>query len=364
MRAPHALAARLLTAQLVVIAIAGVTLVTTVLLVAPGLFTHHLEEVGENSPAVQEHALEAFEYSVGYALLAAMAAAVTAAVLLSWFWTRRVSRPIEQLAAAAGSVAAGRYDVAAPAAGFGRELAELSSSFRAMAARLAATDAARGRLLADLAHEIRTPLATLEAHIDGLEDGVVEPSRHAFATMRAQVTRLGRLSDDIRQAADAQEHALQLRPRPVAVADILDSAASSAAARYRSAGVELRRPQADCGNVLADPDRIHQVLTNLLDNALRHTPASGSVTVSCERGHRGHTVVVEVSDTGDGIPVDQLQSVFERFHRVDSSRRSDAGSGLGLTIARAIVIDHGGTLTAHSAGPGRGTTMRITLPTA
>jgi signal transduction histidine kinase len=364
MRRPTSLAARLLTAQLVVIVIAGVTLITTILLVAPGLFTHHLAEIGENSPEVQAHAEEAFEYSVGLALLAAVTAAVAAAGLLSWFLTRRVSRPIEDLAAAAGCVAAGNFDVAVPRAGFGRELLALSTSFQGMAAQLAATDAARGRLLADLAHEIRTPLATLEAHVDGLEDGVVPPSEQTYATMRAQAARLRRLSDDIRQAADAQEHALKLHPQPVAVVDLVRTACAGAAARYQAAGVDLRAVAHACGAADVDTDRMQQVLTNLLDNALRHTPAGGSVTVSCDGPGRGGMVVVEVADTGEGIPADQLQAVFDRFHRVDESRRASpaGGSGLGLTIARAIVVDHGGTLTAHSAGPGQGTTMRITLP--
>ena len=189
----------------------------TIVLIAPGLFMYHLEMTGEDSPVVQQHAQEAFETSVGLALLAAAAVAVLAAILLSWFLARRVSRPIADLAAAAETVAHGNFGVSVPDSGFGSELATLSASFRDMAQDLATTDEARARLLADLSHEIRTPLATLEAHIDGLEDGVLPPDAHSFEVMRGQVRRLQRLASDVKLAAEAQEHALHLEKRPTPV---------------------------------------------------------------------------------------------------------------------------------------------------
>ena len=340
--------------------VAGATLMVTVLAVAPGLFLNHLAMTGEDSPIVQQHALEAFRSSAGLAFLAAASAAVVAAVMLSWFLSRRVSRPVEELAAAAEAVAEGHYDITVPDTGFGPELGALSSSFQRMADDLAVTDAARRGLLADLAHEIRTPLATLEVHIDGLEDGIVAASPETYGVLRDQVARLRRLAADIKLTAAAQEHALELHPRTLQVADILQAACDAAGPRFAAAEVTLRLTSEPFA-VTVDPDRIQQVLANLLDNALRHTPAGGCVTVTATAAEDG--VMVRVADTGDGIPAAELEAVFQRFHRLDPARASQGGgSGLGLTIARAIVADHGGSLVAESPGPGGGTTLVLRLP--
>jgi signal transduction histidine kinase len=328
------------------------------------LFLHHLEMTGEDSPTVQLHAREAFENSVGLALLAAASVAVVAAILLSWFLARRVSRPISSLAAAAESVAHGNYEVAVPETGLGTELHTLSSAFQDMANSLATTDDARTQLLSDLSHEIRTPLATLEAHIDGLEDGVVAPSAETFDVMRSEVRRLLRLASDVRLTAQAQEHALDLRLQPVAVGNLVNTACALHEPMYHDKGVELRNA---CGHsthmVAADPDRMQQVLANLLDNALRHTPAGGQVQVGCEQ--RASLTEITVADTGDGLAASDLERIFNRFQRLDGARTTDnAGSGLGLTIARALVQDQGGDLFAVSEGPGYGSTFTIRIPTA
>lgn len=351
------LATRLFTAQLVVIATIFAALLVTILVVAPGLFRHHLAMTGEESPSVQQHAQQAFESSVGLALVAAAVVAVLAAVALSWFLARRVSRPIESLADAAESVARGQYDVSVPDGSFARELSTLSTSFHQMADDLATTDEARTRLLSDLAHEIRTPLATLEAHIDGLEDGVVADDAASYDVMRHQVRRLQRLAADVRLAAAAQEHALNLRVEQVRVSDVLQTACATAAARYAERGIHLGCEERADGTVLVDPDRIQQVLGNLLDNALRY--ANERVDLTC--GEAAGWVVIAVSDDGPGIPSSELEAVFTRFHRVDPSRTGE-GSGLGLTIARAIVAAHGGTLTAVSPAGTGGTTMVVRLP--
>jgi signal transduction histidine kinase len=357
------LATRLMGAQMIVILVGGITLLVALSLIAPGLFAMHLERTGEDTPGVQQHAQQAFTSSMAIALGLAGITAITAAGVLSWVLSRRVAQPISELSTAAEQVAAGRYDVTVADPGFSRELATLAASFQDMADRLERTDTARAQLLADLAHEIRTPLATLAAHVDGMEDGVVPADPAAYQVMRDQVRRLQRLASDIREAAAAQEHALELHPTVIGVDRLLNGAAAAAEARYRAAGIALHcDPDPACGTVRADPDRIGQVLGNLLDNALRHTPAGGQVVMDAAPGPRD-TVVIEVADSGEGIPVDQLEAVFDRFHRVDPARAGrGGGSGLGLTIARAIVAEHGGTLTAHSAGPGGGATFRITLP--
>jgi signal transduction histidine kinase len=183
--------------------------------------------------------------------------------------------------------------------------------------------------------------------------------------MRDQVGRLRRLAVDVREASAAEEHALSLHPEAIDPADLAGSAVEFARPSYQAKGVALELISRSPGVLTAvDPARLQQVLGNLLANALRHTPPGGRVTVTVA-APTPRTVRIAVADTGEGIPVDQLETIFTRFHRADPSRTSGDGSGagLGLTIARAIIAGHGGTLTATSAGPGAGSTFTITLPT-
>ena len=365
-RQPARLAVRLISAQALVIAVGAVTLLVTAVVVAPGLFRDHLARVGVDSPEVAHHAEQAFASSFAISITLATAASLIAAGLVSWVLVRRIARPVEALADAAELVASGTYTVTVPQDSFSSELAQLSASFAHMADRLATTEMTRTRLLADLAHELRTPLATLEAYIDGLEDGVVLATNEAYGTMRGQVARLRRLSTDLREAAAADEHALHLAPIDLDAAAAATEAVAAAKPRYLAKQVDLDLVAARTGLLVhADPGRLQQVLANLLDNALRHTPSGGHVRVVATSAASSR-VSIAVSDDGDGIPADQLVFVFDRFHRVDASRTTSdgSGSGLGLTIARAIVSDHGGTLTAASDGLGRGSTFVVTLPAA
>ncbi|MEO7979926.1 MAG: ATP-binding protein [Sporichthyaceae bacterium] len=361
-RTPTGLAGRLMTAQVLVIAVGAFTMVAAIALVAPGLFRAHLARTEEGSPQVLRHAEAAFTSAFAISLSIATGAALVTAGLVSWFLVRRVAHPVEQLAHAADLVAAGSYRVEIPVANFSSELERLSDAFSHMAGRLADTDAARSRLLSDLAHELRTPLATLEAFIDGIEDGVVPDDATARTTMRAQLARLRRLATDVRETAAAEEHALGLVLAPCDAGAIGEAAVSAARPRYQAKSVNLEFERPAACTVRADQERLHQVLANLLDNALRHTPSGGHVqlTVASDTTH----VRFQVRDDGEGIPPDQLETVFQRFHRADPARISSdgAGSGLGLTIARAIVADHAGTLTASSAGPGHGAVLTVTLP--
>ncbi|MFZ1669432.1 MAG: ATP-binding protein [Candidatus Nanopelagicales bacterium] len=359
------LTTRLFAGQLIVVFVGAATLLLTAAIVAPRVFADHLARSGEDTPGVQLHVRNAFESSFALSMLVATIAAGIAAGFLSWFLARRVARPISELAAASESVAAGNYQVAVPRPAFGQELSALSLAFGEMADQLASTDATRARMLADLAHELRTPLATLEAYIDGVEDKVVPASPESFATMREQVTRLRRLSNDLREAAAAQEGALHVQLTAQPIQPIVSKAVAGGEPRFAAKSVNLVNSGIVGEGVLvaADGDRLQQVLANLLDNALRHTPSGGSVRVHCTTTPTA--VEIRVIDDGDGIPAEHLDSIFERFHRVDESRafdRDGGGSGLGLTIARAIVIDHHGTLTATSAGTDTGTTIRMQLP--
>jgi signal transduction histidine kinase len=341
------------------------TLVLTAILVAPGLFHEHLTHVGVESPAVQAHAEEAFATSFAISVAVASVTALIAAAVASWFMVRRVSRPVEELAVAARSVAAGRFEVDVPDAEFSSELHLLAGSFADMAQRLAETEASRSRMLADLAHELRTPLATLEAYIDGLEDDVLPKDAASWSTMRDQVARLRRLSGDLREAAAAEEHALGIVLTPLDARNVGEAAVTAAQPRFHAKGVTLDYAQADAPcRIRGDDLRLQQVLANLLDNALRYCDPGDRVDVVVDQV--GSTVRFRTIDTGGGIPTDQLGLVFDRFHRVDPSRLSadGGGSGLGLTIARAIVTEHGGAITATSEGLGQGATFVVSLPSA
>ncbi len=357
------LATRLMLAQVLVVAVGAITPVIAAALLAPRLFHLHLMQAGVKHNAVAQHAEAAFQSAMGIAVMLGVLMSLVAAGIVSWFLVRRIASPIEQLAHATHDVAAGLYDVDIPATAFSIELDDLASSFQGMAQRLAAAGATRTRMLADLAHEVRTPLATLQAYIDGLEDGVIRRDAAAWNTMRQQIDRLRRLADDIRVVAQAEEQQIDL----VAMdgCDAVHAAVQAAIPRFEDKGVALQlRVCAEPCRINGDAMRLQQVLANLLDNALRHTPAGGNVAV--DGSEVDGRFVVTVTDNGEGIPADQLDSIFERLHRVDASRvnADGSGSGLGLTIARAIVQAHGGSITAASGGLGAGTCFTVFLPLA
>lgn len=360
-RPPPGLAARLLGAQLIVVIAGSLTLALVALWVAPRFFTVHLDHAGETDPVVRGHAEQAFSYALGVSLAVAASVSVGTALVVSALVVRRLTTPVVELAAAADQLAAGNYRVDLPKPHLGEEFDRLASAFTRMGDRLAGTEQVRRRLLSDLAHELRTPLGTLAAHVDGLEDGVVPASEATWQTMRDQLDRLQRLTGDLSQLSAAEEHALHLDLQPADLTQIVHAAVEAARPRFQAKGVTLTYQAAGAIPILVDPVRLHQVLGNLLDNALRHTWPSGTVRVltTTDKG----TASVRVDDDGAGIPIHELEAVFSRFHRVDTARaRNDGGSGLGLTIARAITAAHHGTLTASSSGPGTGSTFTVQLP--
>ena len=295
--------------------------------------------------------------SIGIALLAAVAAALT----VTWYFTRRVQRSIGSVAAAATGIAAGHYLARVPDPGLGTEFATLANTYNQLADRLEATDVTRRRMLADLAHEMRTPLATIDAHLEGIEDGVRLADASTLGIIRNSTSRLRRLAEDIRAVSNAEEGRLQINLRRVDAGTLAIAAVTSAEHRYDARQVSLEIQVDTHRQVLADPDRLGQVLSNLLDNSLRHTPQRGTVKVRCTDD--GAWVAFAVSDTGEGIAAEHLDHVFDRFYRVDSARdRSHGGSGIGLSIAKALVEAHGGHISAASPGTGRGATFTVRLP--
>ncbi|MGE5830086.1 MAG: sensor histidine kinase [Micromonosporaceae bacterium] len=359
------LAGRLFAAQALVVLTGAVTLGLIATAVGPAIFRGHLRQVsGDVDAETTRHVEEAYASANAVSLGVALFAALAAALAVSAYVARRVAHPVGQLATAAVDVAEGRYEALVAAPGMGREFDTVAEAFNAMAARLADVEATRRRLLADLGHELRTPVATIEAYVDAAEDGVSVAEEDTWAVLRTQTGRLRRLAEDIAAVSRVEEHQLDLHPQPVPAANLVGAAVAAAQPRYAAKKVTLQeRIGGDAGEVHADAERMGQVLGNLLDNALRHTPPGGQVTVAVDRDGAG--VRFTVTDTGEGIPAEHLPHVFERFYRADPARdRGHGGSGIGLAIVRAIVAEHGGRVTAASDGPGAGARFTVTLPPA
>lgn len=362
-RRRRGLAGRLFAAQILVVLAGGVTLGLVATVVGPAIFGRHLRQIsGQVDAATTRHVQEAYAAASAISLGVALLAALAAALAVSAYLARRVAQPVSQLALAAADVADGHYATRVVTPGLGREFDTVATAFNTMAARLADVEATRRRLLTDLGHELRTPLATIEAYVDAAEDGVTVAGEDTWTVLRTQTARLRRLAEDVAAVSHAEEHQLDLHRRRMRVSDLVDAAVAAARPRYGSKGVMLHaRAGARLPDIDADGQRMGQVLGNLLDNALRHTSAGGTVTVAADPDPAG--VRISVTDTGEGIAAEHLPHLFERFYRADSARdRDHGGSGIGLAIVRAIVTDHGGRVTASSAGPGAGATFAIILP--
>jgi len=359
------LAGRLFAALgLVVIAGAG-TMLVAVLLIAEPAFHSHLRQV-EPAMSDQAHALvdEAFANGVLIALAVGVVIAVVAASVVTWLVAKRLATPVAEAAEAAYRIADGEFEIRLEQPGLGPEFDQLTTAFNLMARRLATTEQTRRRLLADLAHELRTPLASMQATIEAISDGILPSDPTTLATLTEQSQRLHRLVGDLSAVSRAEERQLNLHPVLVPLKDVVLGAVTAVGARFDAKGVSLIADHGDdVGQVLVDPDRMAEALGALLDNALRHTNKGGTVIICTNRqDNRCHVVV---KDTGEGFDPDLAAQLFERFYRGDSSRTvNGAGSGIGLTIAKAIVQAHHGQLRGHSDGPGTGARFEITLPIA
>ena len=288
-----------------------------------------------------------------------VAAAVALAVALaaSWFVSGQIVRPLGRLATAARAMARGdrsaRSGVRAPG-----ELGDLGRAFDTMVAEVSRAEQARRNLTADVAHELRTPLAMLRAGLEELRDGFADPDPARLTSLHDQTLRLGRVVDDLAELAAAESAALSLRLADVDLAALARAELASHAPRLEAAGLAARAELAEGVVVRADADRLHQAVGNLLDNAARYLRAGDSVTVRVFT--TGGEAVVQVADSGPGIPNDALPHVFDRLWR-GRSRRDVAGSGIGLAVVRELVTAHGGTVEAAS-GPAGGATFTIRLP--
>jgi signal transduction histidine kinase len=363
------LSVRLFAAMGLVVAAGAGTLLIVALLIAPQIFHDHLQMALGTIPATtQQHVDEAFTRAMLLSLGIAVAVAVIAALSVTWLVTRRIVAPVTDLAAAAQNLAHGNTDTRVPDPGLGPEFAALAAGFNTTAARLAQTERVRQRMLADLAHELRTPIASIEATVEAVADEILPADDTAWATLTDQTARVSRLIADMAAVSHVEERALTMNPAIHRLGELVDRAAAAIRARCAANGVSL---VVDIGpgtpSVSVDSDRFAEALGNLLDNALRHTPAGGTVTIATGLVQRWGTPTahLRITDTGKGFESAEAERLFERFYRSDAARTGGtAGSGIGLTITKAIINAHHGIITAHSDGPGRGATFDITLPPA
>ncbi len=353
---------RLLLAQALVLVAVGVTTWVVALVVGPPLFRDHLHQAGvPHNSNEQYHAEQAFQHATALSIAVAITVAATTAFVVTAYLSRRLQRSVTELSAAASAVAEGRYDIRVSTPQLGDEFDGLAVAFNRMADRLQAVESTRRQLFSDLAHEIRTPVSVLEAYLEAVEDGVKTLDPPTMSILREQTGRLVRFSADTAALARAEEAHVAIAPEWVDAGELVSAVSAAIADRYAAKHVTLDTRAPAAGRLWADGQRLSQVLINLLDNALRHTPSGGHVTLAAIRN--GNDVTFTVTDDGDGIAAEHLPHVFERFYRADSARdRGRGGSGIGLAIAQALTEAHGGHITAASQGPGRGTTFTVALP--
>ena len=296
--------------------------------------------------------------------LALVAAAVLLVVSagLSFPLANRLVRPIRTLAGATHRLASGRYDTRVPV-NSSDELGRLGRDFNALALALEKNEEARRRWVADISHELRTPLAVLRGEIEAIQDGIRQPTPEALASLHSEALHLGRLVDDLYQLALSDVGAMTYRKENLDPAQPLAGAVEAFRAEFERKGIrlDLRLSEGRGGIFIhGDPERLHQLFANLLDNSLKYTDSGGRLEVTL--GAEGGGAVVRFSDSAPGVPEADLERLFERLYRVEGSRsRATGGAGLGLAICRNIVEAHEGKITARPSSTG-GLTIEIELP--
>jgi histidine kinase len=322
-------------------------------------------EIGAPATAPQQGGTatqrERFQVVVDQSLLISAFAALAATVIVSLFVSRRIVEPLQELSFTSRRLARGHYHERTSIRS-DDELADLSDSINQLAEALEQTEQRRLALLADVAHELRTPLTTIEGYMEGLIDGVIAPEDHIFAMIQHEAVRLKWLIEELALLSRAEAGQLRVTPRPADLPKLLENVAAQFLPQFTAKHVRLQvKLPPDLPTVVADPDRLEQIMINLLANALRYTLAAGIVTIFAET--HDFFVQIGVRDTGIGISTEHLPHIFERFYRVDKSRaRHSGGTGIGLTITRHLIYAQGGEIWVESDGSGQGTTFYITLP--
>ncbi len=365
MKAPTSLRSRLAISHLLVVAAGALTVLIVAAAITPRFLRSHLSDMspimGGMTAQMTAELEDQLEVAFAQVLAVAVPVSFVAALGAAFLASRRLLTPIDAVRSNVRRLAQGRYDarVQPPVE---EELAALAADINHLAETLEHTERRRMRLLNDVSHELRTPLTTIEGYMEAILDGVIAPTPEIHATLLKESRRLKRLANDINLLSRAEEGALELDLRPVDVTTMITSVLTRLAPQFDDAEVSATIDVSPAAMVMGDHDRLVQVFTNIIGNAISYTPAGGAVTVSWKVVD--DTVCIDVADTGRGIDDTDIDRIFERFNRVGQSSTSAVGTGVGLTIARSIARLHGGDVTVVSDGPGRGSVFTITLSAA
>jgi signal transduction histidine kinase len=302
-----------------------------------------------------------FQLTTRRALWLAGFTAGAAGLLLAILLLRQTTSPLRRLEAATRRIAEGHLDERVRVDS-SDEIGRLAASFNDMAATLESAERAKQQMIADISHELRTPLSAVRSALEGLRDGLIEPSQATFTALHNRLLLFTRLVNDLHQLTLADAGQLSIERRPTPIGEVLEGIVDTVGAEVEDAGIVWEEdidPQLPTLDL--DAHRIEQVFLNLLSNAIRHTPSGGTIRLSARR-EAEDGIVVSVCDTGPGLRPEDLERVFERFYRADASRSSDdGGAGLGLSIAKVLVEAHGGRIWAENA-PRGGACFHVALP--
>lgn len=361
---------------LLVVFIGGVVLITAASLSVPAAFERHLVSMNEivisgniagNNEQMVSDLFSQYNKAVLEAVTYAALAALVGAVLASFLISRQVVTPTLRMMSLSKRIAEGEYEerLSLPdgqQAGQIDELGRLALSFNQMADKLEKTETMRRELIGDITHELRTPLTAVKGYLEGMMDGVFPADPETYQQIHSEIDRLQRLVNDLQELSRVEAGAFQLMLTPVSPASLIERIQNTLGRQFEEKNIQFEIDiEPNLPDINVDKDRIIQVLTNLVGNALQYTPSGGKVTLLVRR--EPSDLLFSVKDSGIGISADQIPLIFNRFYRTDKSRtRTSGGSGIGLTIARALVNAHQGKIWAESMGEGKGSTFSFQIP--
>lgn len=362
---------KLFLSYLLIIVLGSLALFIGAQLHMPVALARHMDAMAAgigDAAALTDDLFANFRQALTESMVIAVLTSTVLALMMSYYISRRVGGFFQEMTHASRHIAAGHYGErieAVPPRDQRDELDELAESFNQLAAALERTEVVRRELITNVTHELRTPLTAIQGYMEALMDGVLPPDATTYAKVHGEASRLRRLVGDLQELSRLEEGAYHLELAHMRCQDLVQQAVDHLAPQYAEKGIDLSLEMAPTPlMVRVDKDRVLQILYNLLGNALQYTPAGGQVAVRVCSGTQ-QRVEIQVRDTGIGIAREHLPHLFTRFYRADPSRsRAGGGTGIGLTIAHHLAQAHGGNITAHSEGPGHGSTFVLQLPLA
>ena len=366
---------KLFFAFFIVIIVGAIVLITAVEFIMPAAFETHLEFMQKalQDPSKTEQALNddlfaSFRSAVYSAMKFAIPSSLIAAVIISLSFSGQILNQIQKMLQVSKKISEGKFNERIILPGNLSpddmdELHQLAVGFNQMTEKLEKNEEIRKQLIGDVSHELRSPLAFIKASIEGIADGIIPASPQSFLEIQEEIERLARLVNDLQELSIIEAGTYTLNKKRVEIQDLLSPLINQMQPQFKKKKIQFQLDiDENIPEIKVDTDRIKQVFTNILSNAIRFTPESGTIRVKIASVEDKY-VRSEISDSGIGIPKDQLRKIFTRFYRVDKSRSRDSGgSGIGLTIAKQLVEGHNGKIWAESPGVNKGTRIIFTLP--